>query len=119
MKYVSETNITRKDFKRINRLLSEVNFDYEDVPEIKKIIDYLDARKDTTPYSFSFRFTDGSRIYIDIRCGNHNYYDDCLWVSADRKSDYLFDCGFSLEEEMDFHPNDDDVYVCKFIIEGD
>ena len=117
MKYICEIDITRKDFNRINKLLNEVDFNYEDEAEMKDIIDELDARKDTMPYSFCFEFVDGSKIYIDICSGSSNYYDNCQWVSANDKLDYLFDCSYSIDEEMEFYPtNSDDIYICKFII---
>ena len=118
MKYTSEVNISRKDFDRINRLLNDVDFNYEDKKEMQSIIAELDARKDTMPYGFCFDFDNGSKIYIDICSGGSNYYDNCQWVSSDCKADYLFDCDYSIEEKMEFHPTDNgDVYICKFKIE--
>ena len=117
--YVSEMEISRKDFERINRLLGEVDFD-DDNDEMQDIIDELDARRDTMPYGFCFEFEDESKIYIDICSGSHNYYDNCQWVSADCKRDYLFDCSYSIDEEMEFYPTDKgNVYLCKFIIKED
>ena len=117
MKYVCEISIKQKDFVRINRLLNEVDFNYENEEEMQTIIDELDARKDIMQYGFCFEFDNNSKIYIDICSGNSNYYDNCWWVSGDCESEYLFDCGYAIEEEMEFHPTDnDDVYICKFII---
>ena len=119
MKYVSEMEISRKDFERINRLLEEVDFN-DSSDEMQDIIDELDARKDTMPYGFWFEFDNGSHITIDICSGSSNYYDNCQWVSSDGKDDYLFDCDYWLNEENEFHPTDnDDVYICKFIIKED
>lgn len=118
MIYTCAIHIDRKDFDRINRLLTEIDFNYEDEEEMQSIIDELDARKDTMPYGFCFEFEDESKIYIDICSGSSNYYDNCQWVSGDCKSDYLFDCDYSIDEEMEFHPtNNDNVYICKFILE--
>ena len=117
MKYICEINIDRKDFDRINRLLTEVDFNYENEPDMENIIDELDASQDVMAYGFCFDFENGSKIYIDICSGSSNYYDNCQWVSSDCKSDYLFDCSYSIEEEMEFHPTDNgDIYICKFII---
>ena len=119
MTYVSEMEIKRSWFERINRLLEEVDFN-DDSDEMQDIIDELDARKETIPYRFCFEFENESRIYIDICSGNSNYYDNCQWVSGDCKEDYLFDCDYSIDEKMEFHPTDNgDVYICKFIIKED
>ena len=117
MKYTSEINISRKDFDRINRLLNEVDFNEEDEREMQTIIAELDARKDTMPYGFCFDFDNGSKIYIDICSGSSYYYDYCQWISEDCRDEYLFDCDYSIEEEIEFHPTDnDDIYICKFVI---
>lgn len=124
MIYVSEMEISRKDFERINRLM-QVDFDDIDengdfTQEMEKLINELDARQDTMPYGFYFEFEDGSKIYIDICSGGHNYYDNCQWISSDCKSDYLFDCSYSIEEEMEFYPaGNNNIYICKFIIKED
>jgi hypothetical protein len=121
--YVSEMEISRKDFDRINKLM-QVDFNDIDengdlTEEMQSLVDELDARPDTMPYGFCFEFDNESKIYIDICSGSSNYYDNCQWVSGDCKSDYLFDCDYSIDEEMEFHPTDDDVYICKFIIKED
>lgn len=119
MKYVSEVEISRKEFDYINRLLRDIDFN-DDSDEMQDIIDKLDAHKYSHPCGFWFDFDDGSHITIDIYSGSSNYYDDCLWVSSDGKEDYLFDCSYWLDEEMEFHPTDDEVpYICKFIIKED
>lgn len=122
--YISEMEISRKDFDRINRLM-EINFDDIDengdlIPAMAKLVDELDARPDTMPYSFYFEFEDGSIIYIDICSGSHNYYDNCILESVDGLSDCLFDCHYMIEENNAFVPFDGDTtYICKFIIVED
>ena len=114
-KYVYGTEISRYDFDRINRLMDVRFEDCEINPEMQKLIDELDARQDTMPYSFIFDFDDGSKIYIDICSGGSNYYDNCRWVSADNTEEEVFDCGYIIEEENEF-VHGDTTYVCKFII---
>jgi hypothetical protein len=119
--YVSEMEISRKDFDRINKLM-QVDFDDIDengdlTEEMQDLIDKLDARPDTMPYSFWFEFENGSHITIDICAGSHNYYDDVVWTSKDGTRDCVFDCCFALDEEEEFEI--DDVYICKFIIKED
>lgn len=120
--YVSEIEIRRKDFDRINKLM-QVDFDDVDengdlTLEMQNLIDELDARPDTTPYSFWFEFDNGTHITIDICAGSHNYYDDAVWTNQDGTRDCIFDCGFALDEVEEFEI-DDDVYICKFIIKED
>lgn len=122
MTYVSEVEISRKDFERINKLMS-VDFDDVDesgdlMPEMEQMINELDARPDTMPYSFWFDFDNGAHITIDICAGSHNYFDDIVWTSKDGTRDCVFDCGFALDEVEEFEV-DDDVYICKFIITED
>lgn len=122
--YISEMEINRKDFDRINRLM-KIDFDDVDengdlIPAIAKLVDELDARPDTMPYSFYFEFEDGTIIYIDICSGSHNYYDNCILESVDGLSDCVFDCHYMIEEHNAFIPFDGDAtYICKFIIVED
>ena len=116
--YVCEVEISRYDFDRINKLMDVMFEEYEWDPNMQKLIDELDARRDTTPYSYYFDFEDGSKIFIHIRSGGSNYYDDCVWVSCDDKEDYVFDCSYEISEENEFIHNDVS-YICKFIIKED
>jgi hypothetical protein len=113
--YVCEAEISRYDFDRINRLMDVMFEEYEWDSKMHDLIDELDARQDTTPYSFYFEFDDGSKIYIDISSGSSNYYDNCVWVSSDCNKDYVFDCSYEISEENEFIHNDVS-YICKFII---
>ena len=117
-KYVCEVEISRHDFDRINKLMEVMFEDYETNSEMQKLIDELDARPDTMPYSFYFDFDDGSKIYSNICSGTSNYYDNCYWVSADNTEEEVFDCAYEIVEENEFvHGNT--IYVCKFIIKED
>lgn len=116
--YVCEVEIRKHDFDRINKLMDVLFEEYETSSEMCKLIDELDARPDTMPYTFYFEFDDDSKIYIDICSGNCNYYDNCQWVSGDCNRDYVFDCSYELAEETEFIHNDTS-YICKFIIKED
>lgn len=116
--YVCEAEIKKSDFDRINKLMDVMFEDYESDPKMHKLIDELDARRDMTPYSYYFNFEDGSKIFINIRSGSSNYYDDCVWISGDEKEDDVFDCSFEISEEMEFIHNNIS-YICKFIIRED
>ena len=113
--YISEVEINRYDFDRINNLMDVEFEEYEWNPKMHKLIDELNARKNTMPYTFCFEFDDGSKIYIDICSGDSNYYDNCQWVSSDCNYDYVFDCSYEICEENEFIHNKVS-YICKFII---
>ena len=116
--YVCETKISRRNFDRINRLMDVMFEEYETNCEMRRLINELDARQDTMPYSFYFEFDDGAKIYIDICSGESNYYDNCQWVSSNCNEDYVFDCSYEISEENEFIYNDI-CYICKFIIMED
>ncbi len=115
MTYVSEMEISRKEFERINRLLAEIDFD-DDSNEMTELMRELNATEDSWCDGFYFEFENGSTILIDIRSGSHNYYDDVIWRQGNE--DILFDCSYVLDEENEYCI-DDDVYICKFIIKED
>ena len=114
--YVATTKIGRKQFNRINRLLAEVDFD-NNSREMEDIIRELGATEDAWDCGFQFNFENGTKIFIDIRSGSSNYYDDTMWKSDD--DEVLFDCSYELNEENEFCI-DDDTYYCNFeFIEDD
>ena len=113
--YVCEIEISRYDFDRINKLMDVEFEEYESSRKMRKLIDELDARPDTMPYGFYFKFDDGSKIYIDICSGSSNYYDNCQWISSDCNDDDVFECSYEICEENEFVHNDTS-YICKFII---
>ena len=114
--YVATTKISRKKFNRINRLLTEVDFD-DDSRKMEDIIYELGATEDAWDCGFQFNFENGTKIFIDIRSGSSNYYDDAVWQSDD--DEVLFDCNYELNEENEFCI-DDDSYFCNFeFIEDD
>ena len=114
--YVATTKISRKQFNRINRLLAEVDFD-DDSRKMEDIIYELGATEDVWDCGFQFNFENGTKIFIDIRSGSSNYYDDAVWQSDNDEA--LFDCNYELNEENEFCI-DDDSYFCNFeFIEDD
>lgn len=116
--YVATTKISRKQFNRINRLMDEIDFD-DDSPKMQNLIRELQATEDSHYAGFEWVFENGSKITIDIYSGQHNYYDDTVWTSADEKHDCLFDCMYVLDEENEFCI-DEDTYFCNFeFIEDD
>lgn len=114
--YVATQKISRKQFNRINRLLAEVDFD-NDSREMEEIICELGATEDVWDCGFQFNFENGAEIFIDIRSGSSNYYDDTML--RHKGDEILFDCSYELSEENEFCI-DDDTYFCNFeFIEDD
>ena len=112
MIYISKQSIDKQDFDRINRLLNEINFD-DKSKNMECIIDELNAMKDSWETGFQFKFENNAEILIDIRSGQHNYFDDVLWQQDDEEE--LLDCSYTLDEKNEYFIGDD-VYICEFII---
>lgn len=113
--YECEVKISKAKFDRINQLLAEIDFD-DDSEEMEELIDELGATEDVWECGWEFKFEDGAKIFIDIRSGSSNYYDDMVWQKDD--DEQLLDCNYELNEEIEFEI-DDNTYICKFIIEED
>lgn len=114
-KYIATVDISRKDFDRINKLF-DVEFENSDVSEMEELINQLDARRDTMPYSFYFQFDDDADSYItlDICSGNSNYYDNVVFCN-DNQEEVVFECAFQLDEENEYEVSGV-TYICKFNI---
>lgn len=112
MVYISKQSIDKQDFDRINRLLNEINFN-DKSKNMECIIDELNAMKDSWETGFQFKFENNAEILIDIRSGQHNYFDDVLWQQDDEEE--LLDCSYTLDEKNEYFIGDD-VYICEFII---
>lgn len=109
--------LSRKDFKRINKLF-DVNFN-EESPEMEALIDELDARPNTTCYSFWWDFEDNGIIQMDIESDDICYMDNAMLLPEDEE-DESFERGFQLEEEMEFVTYDGNRrYICKIQIKED
>ena len=113
-KYISSIEISKGDFERINRLMMVDFGDYAS-DSMKELIDELDARPDTVPYSFCFEFEDGSAIQLGICSDSLTYFDSWMWISANKEASYEFDCFFEIQQENVF-AYDGKTYVCKFVI---
>ncbi len=122
--YTARLDISREEFEEINKLfeieLDQVDDDGNILPEMQAKIDACSTniRPDTTPYSFYIEFENGNHLFIHIRCGQHNFYDDCTLCSRDGDALWTFDCGFQLDEEMEFpYSKEDEKYIVKLNIQ--
>jgi len=94
IKHKEIVRISENEFNRINRLL-----------EIESLEEMTDdelieqgANTDVCEGIFCVKFDDGSSINFDLCSGQHNYWDDVVWTSADGKEDIVFDCVYELDD---------------------
>ena len=99
MIYKSEIKISKEKFDRVNRLLAEIDFN-DDSEEMEELIYELGATEDAWECGWEFKFEDGAEIFIDIRSGSSNYYDDMMWQKDN--DEQLLDCEYELNEEIEF-----------------
>lgn len=105
--------LSRKDFDRINDLF-KVNFNDES-PKMEALIDRLDARPDTNPYTFMWDFENDSVVQMDILSNENCYWCD-TGIIKDEEDEWL-ENGYQIEEEMKFVSFDgESEYVCKIKI---
>ena len=101
--------IPTSEFDRINRLLA-----------IESLEDMMDsellaqgANTDVCEGVFHVEFDNGASLNFDLCSGQHNYWDDIVWTSADGKHDVVFDCDYELGDiEVEI---DSEIYVVKII----
>lgn len=106
--------LTLKDFEKINKLF-KIDFDKES-PEMEALINELDARPNTNPATFWWKFEDGSIIVMDINSSEHGYYDEVFIVDKNDGNDYLLEsCSGSIGETMIFFDGENN-YICKIKI---
>lgn len=114
MKYIAVVDITKYDFYRINQLF-DVEFDDES-EEMQELINEVDARKNTIPYTFTWKFEDGTYISMDVYATDLSIYSIWSRSTENRKELLCFD--FTLDEEIVFTDVGDDknTYICRFNI---
>lgn len=106
--------LTRKDFERINKFF-KVDFDDES-PEMEALINELDARPNTNPFTFWWNFENGAVIQIDIESTDSCYIDSAFIIDPIDNNDYWIDGrSYSLDETMVFFDGEDN-YICRIKI---
>lgn len=86
--------ISTSEFDRINRLLAIPSLEEMTDEELKQI----GATTDGCEGIFYVEFDDGSSLNFDLCAGQHNYWDDVVWTSADEKRDIVLDCEYELDD---------------------
>ena len=111
IKYEEIVYVSKKEFDRINRLLAIESL--EDMTDNELL--EQGANTDVCEGLFYVEFDDGSIMNIDLCSGQHNYYDDVVWISADGKTEVILDCAYKLDDiEVEIGSK---LYVVKFKIQ--
>ena len=99
------------EFNRINKLLAIESL--EDMSD-----DELFAQGANTDYCkgiFHVEFDNGTSLNFDLCSGQHNYWDDVVWTSADGKTDVVLDCEYELDDiEVEI---ESELYIVKIVKE--
>lgn len=111
IKHETTIRIPASEVDRINRLLA--------IPSLEDMTDdeLLAQGANTDEYEgiFHVEFDNGSSLNFDLCSGQHNYYDDVVWTSADGNRDVILDCEYELDDiEVEI---DSELYVVKIIKE--
>ena len=111
IKHEATIRIPASEVDRINRLLA--------IPSLEDLTDdeLLAQGANTDEYEgiFHVEFDNGSFLNFDLCSGQHNYYDDVVWTSADGNRDVILDCEYELDDiEVEI---DSELYVVKIIKE--
>ena len=102
-------HIQTSEFDRINRLLA--------ISSLEEMTDdELIAQGANTDYCegiFHVEFDNGTSLNFDLCSGQHNYWDDVVWTSADGNTDIVLDCEYELDDiEVEI---DGELYIVNVI----
>lgn len=110
-KHEAIIHISASEFERINRLLAIESL--EDMTDSELL--EQGANTDVCEGIFHIEFDNGSSINFDLCSGNHNYWDDVVWTSADGKRDVTLDCAYELDDiEVEINS---ELYIVKIVKE--
>ena len=107
--YTKTINISAIEFDRINMLLA--------IPSLEDMTDseLLEHGANTNVCEgiYLVEFDNGSSMSFDLCSGDHNYWDDVVWTSADGNTDVVLDCEYEFGDiEVDIGQ---DTYVVNII----
>lgn len=101
--------ISTSEFNRINRLLAIESLEdmtNSELLEQGAITNYCEG-------VFHVEFDNGASLNFDLCSGQHNYWDDVVWTSADGKTDVVLDCEYELDDiEVEI---ESELYIVKII----
>ena len=62
---------------------------------------------------FYVEFDNGASLNFDLCSGQHNYWDDVVWINADKTRDVILDCEYELDDiEVEI---ENELYIVKII----
>lgn len=112
IKHEKNICIETKEFDRINRLLAIESL--EEMTDAELLAH--GANTDVCEGIFYVEFDNGTSINFDLCSGQHNYWDDVVWTSADGNHDVVLDCEYELGDiEVEI---DGELYIVKVVKEN-
>ena len=100
-------HIPAKEFDRINRLLAIESLEEMTDSELIE----QGANTDYCEGIFYVEFDNGASLNFDLCSGQHNYWDDVVWTSADKTRDVVLDCEYELDDiEVEI---ENELYIVK------
>ena len=111
IKHEEVVRISINEFNRINRLLAIDSLEEMTAHELIE----QGANTDYCEGIFRVEFDNGASLNFDLCSGQHNYWDDVVWTSADGHKDIVLDCEYELDDiEVEI---DGELYVVKVVKE--
>lgn len=86
--------LSESEVSRINRLLDIESLEILTDTELLE----MGANTNVCEGIFHVEFDNGASLNFDLCSGNHNYWDDVVWTSADGTSDVVLDCSYELSD---------------------
>ena len=109
IKHEETIHIPANEYDRINRLLAIPSL--EDMTDNELIAQ--GANTNVCEGIFCAEFDNGTSLNFDLCSGNHNYWDDVVWTSADGTRDVVLDCEYELGDiEVEI---DGELYIVKVV----
>lgn len=97
------------EFDRINRLLAIESLEEMNDAQLREI----GANTHVCEGIFHVEFDNGATLNFDLCSGNHNYWDDVVWTSANGTRDVVLDCEYELGDiEVEI---ESELYIVEII----
>ena len=109
IKHEAIVYIDKDEFDRINRLLAIESLEEMTDSELIE----QGANTDECEGIFYVEFDNGASLNFDLCSGQHNYWDDVVWINADKTRDVILDCEYELDDiEVEI---ENELYIVKII----
>ena len=109
IKHEAIVYIDKDEFDRINRLLAIESLEEMTDSELIE----QGANTDVCEGIFYVKFDNGASLNFDLCSGQHNYWDDVVWINADKTRDVILDCEYELDDiEVEI---ENELYIVKII----